>query len=285
MTLTNQLDSMPIGPATMTDDYFSKLRKFIYEHTGIFFADSKKYLMESRVSRRLAALRIQDFAQYLSYLSNGGASDELTHLINSITINETFFFRNEPQLKALETTIVPEIIKRKTKVRIWSAACSTGEEPYTIAMIIHDKLMTRYPSINFEIVGTDINTAVIEIARRGIYRDYSIKNVPMYYQQKYFTIDGEKYILSRDILEMVQFKNINLFDRQAMKGMTGFDIIIAANVLIYFDFNSKQSVVASFYDSLNSGGFLLLGFSETLYGISQAFKPVHFDKAIAYRKE
>lgn len=285
MTLTNQLDSMPIGPATMTDDYFSKLRKFIYEHTGIFFADSKKYLMESRVSRRLAALRIQDFAQYLSYLSNGGASDELTHLINSITINETFFFRNEPQLKALETTIVPEIIKRKTKVRIWSAACSTGEEPYTIAMIIHDKLMTRYPSINFEIVGTDINTAVIETARRGIYRDYSIKNVPMYYQQKYFTIDGEKYILSRDILEMVQFKNINLFDRQAMKGMTGFDIIIAANVLIYFDFNSKQSVVASFYDSLNSGGFLLLGFSETLYGISQAFKPVHFDKAIAYRKE
>lgn len=290
MILPNQLDPMPDSPGTMTDDYFSKLRKFIYEHTGIFFADSKKYLLESRISRRLAALHIPDVAEYLSYLSNGGVSNELTHLVNSITINETFFFRNEPQLKALETSIIPAIINKRAdgtqiKLKIWSAACSTGEEPYTIAMIIHDKLMQRHPSVNFEIVGTDINTAVIEAARRGIYRDYSVKNVPIYYQQKYFSKDGERYILSDDILEMVQFKSLNLFDRQAMKGMTGFDIIIAANVLIYFDINSKQTVVTSFYDSLNSGGFLLLGFSETLYGISQAFKPVHFDKTIAYGKE
>ncbi|MGC8594378.1 MAG: CheR family methyltransferase [Candidatus Kryptoniota bacterium] len=290
MTLFNQFDPMSSGAVIMTDDYFSKLRKFIYEHTGIFYADNKKYLLESRISRRLAALRMPGFAEYLSYLNNGGASDELTHLVNSITINETFFFRNEPQLKALENSIIPAIIKKRTgdpglKVKIWSAACSTGEEPYTIAMIIHDKFMAHHPSVNFEIIGTDINTAVIETARRGIYRDYSVKNVPMYYQQKYFTRDGERYILSEDILEMVQFRSLNLFDSQAMKEMAGFDIIIAANVLIYFDINSKQRVVTSLYDSLNSGGFLLLGFSETLYGISQAFKPVHFDRTIAYGKE
>ena len=275
---------------SLSDDTFSLLRKFIYEKTGIFFADNKKYLLESRASRRLSALGLNSFTNYLNNLMNGQGSSELTHLINSITINETSFFRNEPQFTVLEESILPELIRKKkedgsNKIRIWSAASSSGEEPYTIALIIREKIQPRFPFTKFEIVGTDINTQVIEAAKRGIYKDYAVRNVPKNYHDKYFRQDGDKFLLSEEIKRMTEFKQLNLFDKNSMRAMRNFDVAFAANVLIYFDVNSKQTVVASIYDSLNKGGYFFIGYSETLYGLTQAFKPVHYDKAIAYWKE
>ncbi len=290
MSYDLQPNILPSQIPKLPDEVFQQLRKFIYERTGIFFADNKKYLLESRVSRRLTALGASTFSDYYGALMNGAGSSELCHLINAITINETFFFRNEPQFAALETSILPEIIEQKrkagiNKVRIWSAASSTGEEPYTIGLIIKEKLQPRFPSVKFDIIGTDINTQVIEVARRGVYRDYSIRSTPKHFLEKYFTREADSFIISEEIRNAVEFRQLNLFDRDAMKLMKDFDVVFAANVLIYFDFNSKQNVVSSVYNSLNKGGYFFVGYSETLYGLSQAFKPVHFDKAIAYRKE
>ena len=276
--------------AKLSDDTFLQLRKFIYERTGIFFADNKKYLLESRVSRRLSALGLNSYQGYFSILMNGQGEAELSHLINSITINETFFFRNEPQFNVLEEWILPELIRKRkedgtNKVRIWSAASSTGEEPHTIALIIREKFQPRFPFTKFEIVGTDINTQVLDTARRGVYKDYAVRNIPKAYLDKYCRQDGDKFVLSEEVRKMTDFRQMNLFDRNAMRAMRGFDVVFAANVLIYFDFNSKQTVVSSIYDSLNKGGYFFVGYSETLYGLTQVFKPVHFDKAIAYRKE
>jgi len=282
--------TLPFHSDKLSDDLFQVLRKLIYEKTGIFFADNKKYLLESRVNRRIAALGMDSFIAYCNALMNGQASTETSHLINSITINETFFFRNEPQFDVLEQFILPELItKRKedgtNKIRIWSAACSTGEEPYSIAIIIKDKFQGRFPSMKFEVIGTDINTQVLETARRGIYKDYAVRNVPKDYIDKYFRQEGDKFFLDNEIKQLADIKQVNLFDRPIMRSMRNFDIVFAANVLIYFDINSKQNVVSSIYDSLNKGGYFFVGYSETLYGLTQAFKPVHFDKAIAYKKE
>jgi len=281
---------LPPQNTKLADETFQLLRNFIYEHTGIFFADNKKYLLESRVSRRLTALALDGFAQYYRLISNGQAATELPHLINAVTINETFFFRNDPQFAILETSILPELIQSRrassvNRVRIWSAASSTGEEAYTVAMIIREKFMARFPLTKFEIVGTDINTQVIESADRGIYKEYAIRNIPKNYLDRYFTKDGDRYLLDDEIKKMVEFRQMNLFDKRAMQLMRNFDVVFAANVLIYFDFNSKQTVISSIYNSLNKGGYFFVGYSETLYGLTQAFKPVHFDKAIAYRKE
>ncbi len=274
----------------LSEETFQLLRKFIYERTGIFFADNKKYLLESRVGRRLSALKLDSFPDYFNALMNGIGTSEMPHLINSVTINETSFFRNDPQFAAMEMLILPELIKKRIEqgiynIRIWSAASSTGEEPYTIALIIREKFQARYPAVKFEIIGTDINTQVLETARRGIYKEYSVRNVPADYLSKYFDFRGDQFILKEEIKKMVRYTQLNLFDKGLMRTMKNVDIVFAANVLIYFDFNSKQAVVSSIYDSLNKGGYFFVGYSETLYGLTQAFKPVHFEKAIAYRKE
>ncbi len=290
MSFASQPNILYPQSSKLPDDLFQQLRKLIYEHTGIFFADNKKYLLESRVSRRLTAMRVNTFKDYYGELMNGAGPAEIPHLINAITINETFFFRNEPQFAALEGTILPELIEKKrqsgsNKVRIWSAASSTGEEPYTIGLIIKEKFQPRFPGMKFEVVGTDINTQVLDVARRGIYKEYSIRNTPKNYLDGYFKQDEDKFVLSEEIRKTAEFRQLNLFDKNGMKMMRDFDVVFAANVLIYFDFNSKQAVVSSIYNSLNRGGYFFVGYSETLYGLSQAFKPVHFDKAIAYRKE
>jgi len=290
MSYLSQTSIVPTQNDKLSDALFRTLRQFIYTRTGIFFADNKKYLLESRVNRRLSSLGIQNFEDYFRVLTNGRGESELSHLINSITINETFFFRNEPQFNALEEIILPELIKKRkedgtNKIKIWSAACSTGDEAYTIALIVTEKFLPRSPQIKFEVVGTDINTQALDSAKRAIFKDYSVRNIPKNYLDKYFHKDGDKYIISDEIKKMVEFKQLNLFDKAAMRAFRGFDVTFAANVLIYFDFNSKQTVVSSIYDSINKGGYFFVGYSETLYGLTQAFKPVHYEKAIAYIKE
>ena len=291
MSFLSQLNlTSNVQKSNMSDTVFEGLRQFIYDKTGIYFPDNKKYLLESRVGQRVHALGIRDYGEYVSRLRNGMAEQEIPQLVNVITINETFFYRNEPQLEIVETELLPQIIKRiresgKRTVRIWSAASSSGEEPYTIALIVKEKLQPANPDIRFEIVGSDINTNVLNSARKATYRNYSIRKVPAHILKKYFIEKGEDYTLQPPITNMVEFRKVNLFDRNMLRSMKQFDIIFCANVLIYFDTKSKRQVIGSLYDSLNPGGFLLLGYSESLYGLSQAFKPLHFTKTIAYIKE
>lgn len=276
------------GGNALTAPLFEQYRRFIYEQTGIYFQDNKKYLLESRISRRLNATGKDDYQTYLKYLQNGGMRSELPELVNAVTINETFFFRTPQQFDIIEKHIIPELVllreKSSRRIRIWSAACSTGDEPYTLALIAKDRLQPRFPHITFEIIGIDINTEVLKRARSGSYGPRSVRNVPPRMLSRYFTVEQDRYIVKPEIRRMVTFRHGNLADRSSMRQMRNIDIIICANVLIYFDNKSKQQVVSSLYNSLGPGGYLLVGFSETLYGVTQAFQPVRFEKTIAYKK-
>lgn len=275
----------------LSDETFSKWRKYIYENSGIYYQDNKKYLMESRLQKRIKFLGLESFEEYLSYVQSiKGRTDEQKYLYEAITINETFFFRNQPQLEALISKIIPEIINRKQKfgnkkIKIWSAASSSGEEPYSVAMIVDDLIKPTYPQYEFEIIGTDISQAVINTARNGVYKEYAIRQTPSYYLRKYFTNQGNEYKLNEKIVDMVKYKILNLYDDIAMRGMVNYDIIFCANVLIYFNTESKVKVVNHLYNGLNSGGYLFIGYSETLHGISKAFQVTSFPKTIGYKKE
>jgi chemotaxis protein methyltransferase CheR len=275
----------------LSDDLFDNLRKFIYDSCGIYFQDNKKYLLESRLLKRISFLGKNSFEEYYDFLrSVGGGTQEKKYLFEAITINETFFFRNQSQLDALVLKVIPELLASKAKfgrqkIRIWSAASSSGEEAYSIGIIINDLLMPKYPGLEVEIVGTDIDHAVIETARSGIYKEYSIRNTPPYYLKKYFKNVGNVYEINRAIKSMVLFKTLNLFNDFEMKAMAGFDIIFCANVLIYFDLKAKIKVINQLYSSLNKGGYLFIGYAETLHMISKAFSLINFPRTIGYKKE
>jgi len=279
------------GGPKMSDAVFFELRDFICGVTGIYFQDSKKYLLEGRLGKRLQILGIGDFAEYLRMLRYGAArQEEMKSFYDAITINETFFFRNEPQFEAFEKTLVPAIVGSKktngrSRLRAWSAASSSGEEAYTLAMIYMEKLKPRYPGLEFEVVGTDISPSVLETARKGIYREYSVRNTPKHYMDRYFENCDGRHAVREDVRRLARFEQMNLFDQRAMRQMMGFDIIFCANVLIYFDTKSKIQVVSNLYDSLNKGGYLFIGYAESLHGISSAFKLLNFPKTVAYRKE
>jgi chemotaxis protein methyltransferase CheR len=275
----------------MTDQLFDKWRKFIYDNCGIYFQDNKKYLLESRLQKRINYLGLDSYDDYLNYMNdNVRGNSEKKYLYEAITINETYFFRNQPQLDALIKTIIPEIVEKqgkdnKTKIKIWSAASSSGEEAYSIAISIVDLLIPRYPKLEFEVIGTDISYAVLETAKHGAFKEYAIRNTPAYYLKKYFTVNGNNYQITEEIKKHVSFRLLNLYDMAGMRTMFNFNIIFCANVLIYFDMNSKIKVVNQLYNSLNKGGYLFIGYSETLHNVSKAFKILSFPKTIGYKKE
>lgn len=275
----------------MSPDLFNQFRKFIYEKTGIYFQDNKKYLLESRLMRRLLHLKMSSFFEYLEFIRNTPQGKyELRYLYDSITINETFFFRNQAQLDALVLKVIPELIVQKrnnnqNKIRIWSAAVSSGEEAYSIAIMINDFVSYKYPDFEFELIGTDLNNAALESAVKGIYSEYSIRNVPLQFLKRYFRKIENNYEISPVIKGMVDFKHLNLYEDIAILGMGNIDVIFCANVLIYFDQNSKIKVINNLYRSLNKNGYLFIGYSESLHGISKAFKIVSFPKTVGYKKE
>ena len=275
----------------MTPAVFEEFRSFIYKLCGIYFTDSKKYLLEGRIVMRLTVNKMRTFEEYLRFLKSPSGRTEFNDLFEAITINETYFFRAPQQFEALENIVIPEMISNKktgalpSVYKIWVAASSTGEEAYTIAIIILEKLKNRYPNVQFQILASDINNAVIERAKRGIYKEYAVRNVDPYLLKKYFKFDGANYHLSDEVKKMVRFTNINLYDARQMRAVVGVDVIFCANVLIYCDIASKQQVVSYLYDSLNRGGYLFIGYSESLHGVSKAFKLVHLPRAMAYKKE
>jgi chemotaxis protein methyltransferase CheR len=282
---------MRVGPVMkMSDEMFRQIREFIYQQTGIYFQDNKKYLLEGRLAKRAQLLNLPNFEAYYALIRSGvRRMEEMKHLYDAVTINETFFFRNEPQFEAFEKTLVPQIMESRRgspgKLRVWSAASSSGEEAYTLAMIYLEKLKPAYPRLEIEIVGTDISPGVLETARSGVYREYSIRNTPKAILDKYFVAEDARFHLDEKVKSLARFEHLNLYDRQRMRTMSRFDIIFCANVLIYFDAKSKIQVVSDLYDALNPGGFLFIGYAESLHGISTAFKLLNFPKTVAYKKE
>lgn len=272
----------------MSESTFENIRSDIYKLTGIYYTDNKKYLLESRIQRRLDNLNINTFEDYHILINSFKGRDELNKLFDAITINETYFFRAEYQFEAFEKILIPEFLQNSPSynkvIRIWSAASSSGEEAYTIAMIIDHKLKAKYPNVKFEIVASDINETVLAAAKKGEYKDYAVRNIPKDYMDKYFIKNGLSYNISDKIKSMVTFKKTNLYDSSSVRMIGKVDIIWCCNVLIYFDIPSKQKVIASLYDLLNDPGYLFIGYSESLHGINNDFKLIHLPKAMAYKK-
>ncbi|MCX8031211.1 MAG: protein-glutamate O-methyltransferase CheR [Thermodesulfovibrionales bacterium] len=267
---------------TLQDSTFKQLRDFIYEKCGIYISDSKKYLIENRLVKRLQEKKLNSYEDYLYLLLYGNSTDELSKLYDAVTTNETFFFRESQQLDVFVDHIVPELMKKhSTKdIAIWSAACSTGEEPYTIAMM----LLEKGYSLKKEIIASDISDSTLESAKKAVYNSYSIRNVPMQYLKKYFKPNGQSYELSPVIKGMVKFMNINLIDERKVKLITSRDVVFCRNVLIYFDDRAKKKAVSLLYDCLKPGGYLIIGLSESLHNITRAFKPVVINKVVVYQR-
>lgn len=204
-------------------------------------------------------------------------------LLNQVTINETYFLRERAQMDHMVKTVIPGLIANgKKSVRIWSLACSSGEEPYSLAILLNEAGL--FNKANIEILATDINTEVLDIAKKGLYRTISFRGVPPAIQQKYFTKDGFTFKLDSSIMSKIKFFQGNLSSPMLGTKVGKLDIIFCRNVLIYFDVPGKTKVIDLFYKSLNVPGALYLGHSETLNKISDSFKMENFGGGIIYRK-
>jgi chemotaxis protein methyltransferase CheR len=272
----------------MSKAQFERLAKIIYERAGIHFPENKKYVLESRLARRLEELECDSYDEYITFLTIGPyKDDEFQEMFNKITINETSFFRNEPQLEVFEKTVLPQLIEaRQTakRLRLWSAACSTGEEPYTLAMQVHRSLGLRLQDWRVEILGTDISEKVLESAASGQYTDYSMRTTNPLAKQRYFKQDGAFWNVDPTIKSMVNFELHNLKDRLAAKRHGKWDVIFCRNVMIYFDDAMKSQVVNMFADQLADDGWLFIGHSETLRGLNTPFEQVNVPHGFCYRK-
>ncbi len=268
----------------MKDEEFAELADIIYKNAGITFTINKKYLLENRLTKRLNELNFTSYKDYIYYLKYDlKRRDELKVLMNLVTINETYFLRERAQMDHMIKKVIPEMAtKGKRSFKIWSAACSSGEEPYSIAMLLNEEGM--YGKYNIEIYGTDINTEVIAIAEKGLYRSVSFRGVPPSIIDKYFTKTGLDFTLKPEIKSKVKFFQANLMESLAASKIGMADFIFCRNVLIYFDVEAKKKVVDIFYKTLNIGGHLYLGHSETLSKIDDRFKMVNFGTGIAYVK-
>ncbi len=276
----------------ISDSEFVQLRDFIYEQTGIFIGDNRKYLLENRLANRLKEHSLNSFGEYYYFLKyDPGRREELNRLFAVITTNETSFFRNPPQLKVFQESILPSILKAKKEkgtknLRIWSAGCSTGEEPYTLSIILHEVLGQNLRSWDVKITANDLSGDVVRRAENGVYTEYTLRSTPEGILKRYFIAEGGgKYRVVPEVKRLVTYGILNLSDRFQIKRIEPSDIIFCRNVIIYFDDEMKRKVISGFYDNLFSGGHLFLGHSESLHNVSRAFKPRHFPGAIVYTKE
>ncbi len=279
---------MTATAVSMQPKEFAELRKIIYDRSGIHFHESKKYVLESRLAKRLEELNLSSFDEYVKFLSIGPyQGDEFQEMFNRITINETSFFRNEPQLNILENVAINRLIEARKSVkrlRIWSAACSTGEEPYTVAMQVHRTLGVRLADWRVEILGTDISERCLVAAEKGRFSSFSFRSVNPLITKRYFREEKGEYILDPTIQSMVSFELHNLRDVLAAKRHGVWDLILCRNVMIYFDDDMKARVVRMFFDQLAEDGFLFIGHSETLRNLNVPFIPFPNPQAFAYTK-
>ena len=274
----------------VSDPVWTRIRDLIYQVSGIYQPENKFYLLASRCNVRMKAVGARTPREYLDYLMARPNRDaEMRNLLNEITIGETCLFRSMPQIDALRKVVIPSLAEAKkklsfTKLRFWSAGCSTGEEPYTLAMILLEETQTTLKGWTFEVVATDLNDRSVAKAQEGVYNDYAVRNVPPDFMKKYFTQIGSNFRVSDSVRPFVTFTRLNMLDDSKMLFMRGIDAIFCCNVLIYFDGKSKTRTVQHFYNALFSNGYFLLGHSESLYGISEKFRLVHFPGATAYWK-
>jgi chemotaxis protein methyltransferase CheR len=271
----------------LPDDIFRLLRDFVHSYCGIYFDDGSKFLLERRLSRRLEQHRLRSFEEYYHFLRyDRKREEELAILIDNLTTNETYFFRESSQLRAFSEEILPEIKQThagRKVLRIWSAGCSTGEEPYTIAILLLES-GDWWRDWQVEILGSDINQRVLHAARKGVYKKSAHRVTSPGMLAKYFLEEKGDYRIIDDVKELVSFSSVNLLDPFKTSLVSNMDIIFCRNVIIYFDKEAKKKVIESFHHKLREGGHLFLGHSESLINISNAFELRTLKNDMIYQK-
>lgn len=258
----------------MPDRLFQQYSRLVYEMCGINLHEGKKALLTARLNKRLRLTGIRSYEEYFKLITSGANSDEFVHFLDSISTNLTYFFRESQHFDFLDKVALPELIAKKRKeadlrIRIWSAGCSTGEEPYSLAMCVlaHLPDMARW---DFRILATDISTRVLETGSRGIYSEDKVQKVPPALRQAYFQkIAGENgrpdFEVAPDVKRIVTFYRLNLKEPYPFKGL--FDFIFCRNVMIYFDKRTQEELVNRMAGFLSPGGYFCVGHSESLTGL------------------
>ncbi len=272
----------------LASSQFRQLRDVVHEHSGLFFEDGKKYFMEKRLERRMEVLGIESVEEYLRRLDTDLGRSEMHSLIEELTVNETYFFRNLPQLDGFSKKVLPRMIeaKRRAKnqtLRLWSAACSTGEEAYTLGIIVREAL-ADIEEWRVEVQATDIDRHALRTAHRATYGERPIKDVPPPLLSRYFTHADGTWQVVPEVTKLVRFHQVNLVDKHEMRKMRDFDVIFCRNVLIYFDDSSRKRTLSYFFDALTSDGFIFLGHSESVGRITAAFRIERLDNFLCYSK-
>ena len=290
-------------PIQLSEAEQKLLQAFIYEECGMFFDERRIHFLQDRLQRRLKATGLDTFYSYYRLLQSKEGKSELTTLLENLTINETSFFRNKPQLDLFHKVILEELLQRKQQrrdftLRIWSAGCSTGQEPYTIAMLVCDALAYYYlrhplpfempvpkpmvpPPWKVEILASDISYSSLRTAQEASYSDLQMEPVDYGCRLRYFDKLGARYVLKKSVKELVHFDFHNLKTEFLPQRN---DVIFCRNVMIYFDEAEQKRLIDKFYRCLNPEGYLFVGHAESLFGLTDKFRMIHQNNGTAYQR-
>ncbi|HET9954482.1 MAG TPA: protein-glutamate O-methyltransferase CheR [Polyangiaceae bacterium] len=270
----------------LSPDDFRLMRDLVYAHSGLRFEEDASLLFERRLAERVEALGLPSFGAYYKYLRfNQAGAAELEEAVERLTTKETYFFRQEYQLRAFRDELLPMLAQQNRdskRLAVWSAGCSTGEEAYTIAILIDQSGL--FHSWDVRVVGTDISKQCVAHARRGVYKASSFRTTPPEVRARYFREQPDGSHVADEVKKLCHFGNLNLLDH-SRAGLVGrVDVVFCRNVLIYFDVQSRRRVIDLFCERLLPGGYLLLGHSESLLNVTTAFELVHLREDLVYRK-
>ena len=290
-------------PINITDAELKLLQTLIYQECGMYFDERRAHFLYDRLQRRLRACGIDNFYGYYRLLTSFEGKRELVNLVENLTVNETSFFRNKPQLELFQKVVLEEMLHRKQDrrdwtLRIWSAGCSTGQEAYTLAMLVADALAYYYlrnplpfdmpspkplipPPWKVEILASDINYSVLRAAQDAVYPEHQMESVDYMYRLRYFDKVGDRYAIKPALKEMVHFDFHNL-KTEFLPARN--DIIFCRNVMIYFDEAEQKRLIEKLYRCLNADGYLFVGHAESLFGLSDRFRMLHDNNGTAYQK-
>lgn len=271
----------------LTDAEFRLFTDLLRQRCGLHFDEATRFLVEKRVAHRIAECNIGSFASYIYQLRNAATTEEeFSKLIDLLTTNETYFFRERAQLEALVHEIIPEMLSRqvhgKRPVAIWSAGCSSGEEPFSIVMMALEANLV--PGRDFRVYASDISRSVLAKARRGIYREASFRETDPSTRLHYFAQKDGLIRISDEVKRHVDFVHMNLLDSTKTNLLGTMDVVLCRNVIIYFDLDTKKQVMTTFHDKLQPGGYLLLGHSESLINITVDFELKQLNRDLVYRR-
>jgi len=274
------------GAIQVTQEDVRRLCEFLYRRTGMSFDDNKRYYIDRRLAERIAATESGSFQSYFAMLRSD-TDHEIEQFVNAFTVNETYFYREDHQLRCMTSHLLADLMQRKRpgdSIRIWSVPCSTGEEPYSIALWLMEN-WSEVDNHNIEIVASDIDTRALKAAAEGIYGARALMRLSSSVIDRYFkSIEGGQVQIDPGLRDSIQFTRANLIDTQDMALYRDFDIVFCRNVLIYFDDASRRVAAENLYDCLRPGGYICLGHSETMSRISPLFGVRRFPEAIVYQR-